>query len=159
MQTAENCNDSSGQTRRRADLDKLCIILYCFTFFLLLLLSSVLLKFPLLLCAVFSGFCLAPQSFRTSALLFLACLFFSSPCRHFCCPCQLCRLVHCCNKSATPFISCHRCYKELEMCALPSPLSPLTATSPLYHWRADQIGTGPSHSVLDKWKVAMSENL
>lgn len=45
------------------------------------------------------------------------------------------------------------------MCAVSSPLSPLTATSPLHHRRADQIGTGPSNSVLDKWKVAASEDL
>lgn len=51
------------------------------------------------------------------------------------------------------------CVTENLNCALsplsPSSLSPLTATSPLYHRRADQIGTGPSQSELDKWKVAM----
>lgn len=69
------------------------------------------------------------------------------------------RLVYCCNKSSAPFISCHPCYRELEMCALSTPLSPLTATFPLYHQWADQIGAGPSHSVLDKWKVAVREDL
>lgn len=45
-----------------------------------------------------------------------------------------------------------------EKCTLPLvPCVPLTATFPLYHWRAHQIGTGPSHSLLDKWKLAVCE--
>lgn len=38
------------------------------------------------------------------------------------------------------------CYRSLETRAVSSPLFPLTATSPLHHRQADQIGTGPSNS-------------
>lgn len=55
---------------------------------------------------------LAPQSFNTPTLSFLAgSLLIFSPCRHFSHRCQSRCLVYWCDKSSGPFISCHLCYR------------------------------------------------
>lgn len=137
--------------------------LYCYTFFFLLffLFSSVLLKRLLQICSRLSGFYLAPQSFNTLALPFLAGLFFYFfPLSPLLLPMSvvLSRVLLRQIRHSIHLVS-SVLQRSGNVRSLFPPLSPLTATSPLYHWRADQIGTGPSHSVLDEWKVAMSEDL
>lgn len=151
MQREENSNSYSRKTWRGVDSDKLNVILSVLLYIFLsafspFFSSQIPLSSSILLNCLLSAILSSPHLLSCTSIFqhpgtpFSCCLFFIfSPCRHFCCQCQLCCLVYCCNKSSAPFISCHLCCRELDMCALSSPLSPLTATSPLYHRPADQI--------------------
>lgn len=142
MQRDENSNSYSIPTEGELILTNcMSFCLYCDIFFYSLSGSHLFSSSASFGFALFSPASILHLNFSTpwQSFFLLACFFFFlSPCRHFYCQCQLCCLVYCCDKSSTPFISCHLCYREVEMCSL-SPLLCLHWQTPLHFIIGEQI--------------------
>lgn len=147
MQSEENRNSYPRKTWRGVYVDKLHVILS-----LLMHISSRYVSPPFFLSTIklLSLSHLVPQSFNT----LFSCLPFLPVATSLTDVSGAALCIDATNQAAHS--SRVICVTDSWKCALvSSPLSPLTATSPLCHRQTDQIGTGPSHTVVDKWKVAV----